>query len=165
MLKTIITQKNNKLRKVRIIQLLKYKTTDPFRNGHIEEINRAYTYKCYTSVFILCRKVVENMIIDILRIKFPENNKQNKELYFDTAQSRFKDFSIILKNFKARASDFGTDKKLVERIYDLAIPLKDKANDKAHSWFHLVRKPREIEDLDMQNLIDLITRLESSFGI
>lgn len=163
--KAVIKQRERQGRKEKILQLVKYETVDPFRKGHIDEINRAYTYKCYTSVFILCRKAVENMLVDILRKKFPENTKENKELYFDTAQRRFKDFGLILKSFRSKSTEFDTERKLVERIAELAEALKDGANDKAHSWFHLVRRKREIDDLDIQNLIDLIKKLESTVEI
>jgi hypothetical protein len=145
-----------------IIQLIKYETDDPFRKGHIDEINRAYTCRCYTSVFILCRKVIENMIIDILKKKFPPREKQNKELYFDINKRRFKDFGVILDNFYAKRNEFDLDKKIVERIVSLAKPFKKEANDKAHSWFHLVRKRKEIDDIDIQGIIDLIRKLEES---
>ena len=149
----------------KIIPIVIYETADPFRKGHIEEINRAYAYKCYTSVFILCRKVIENMLVDVLRAKFPGGTKENKELYFDTTSARYKYFSVILKNFRNKSRDFGTERKLVERIAQLADVLKEKANDKAHSWFHLVRRPKEITDLDVQNIFDLIKNLETSLRL
>lgn len=163
--RNVVKQIKTKTMRVRIIELIQYDTNDAFRRGHIDEINMAYTHKCYTSVLILCRKVVENMLIDILRKKFPENKKENKELYFDVAQRRFKDFSVILKNFRTKSHEFEMNKKLVERIADIAENLKDKANDSAHSWFHLVRKQKEIDDFDVQNLISLIKKLESSVGL
>lgn len=152
-------------RKKKLLELVKYSTSDPFRKGHIEEINKAYTHGCYTCVFVLLRKIVENMLIDILRFRFPDTTKVNKELYFDIAQKRVKDFGSIVKNFRAKSNDFGIESKLVQRIADRAKDLKDEANDKAHSWFHLVTRKSEIIDIDPQNLIDLIDRLEISIGM
>jgi len=163
--KITLKQRQSKRKPISIIEIIKYDTNDPLRRGHIDEINRAYTYSCYTSAFILCRKVIENMVIDILRKKFPESTKENKELYYDVAQKRLKDFSIILKNLRAKSNEFDLEKKLVERIAELAEGLKDKANDKTHSWFHLLRKPAELDNLDIQGLIDLIKRLEVAIGV
>ena len=151
--------------KKKLIELIKYSTNDYFRKGHLEEINKAYTYTCYTSVFIMLRKIVENMLIDILRFKFPPNTQENKELYFDINQNRFKDFSIIIANLKKKSPDFGIEKKLVERIADLSKSFKDKTNDKTHSWFHLVKNKAEIDELDPQMLIELISRLENNMGM
>jgi len=162
---TIKKKSSKPINKNKLVIFINYKTSDPLRKGHINEINRAYTYKCYTCVFILVRKIIENMLVDILRRKFPPSTKENKELYFDTNQNRFKDFSIILKNFKDKSYEFGLEKKLVERIADISKKLKDEGNDKAHSWFHLVTGKHEIEVLNPQFLIDLISSLEKNIGI
>ncbi len=157
----VIHQKQRKVRRSKIHEYVKFETADSFRKGHIDEINRAYTFKCYTSAFILCRKVVENLLIDILRERFPETTRENRELYYDTSQNRFKDFNIILKNFRNKSGEFGTNKKLVERIAELSEGLKDKANDKAHSWYHLLRRPKELDELGIQEILDMIKELET----
>ena len=141
-------------------KIINYETNDYFKKGHIEELNKAYSFGCYTSVFILARKIIENLIIDILKAKYPEKIKENKELYFDTAQKRFKDFGIILKNLKSKKSDFGSENKAVERLYDLAKVFKVKANDKTHSWYHLVKNKKEVNDLNLEMIIEIIKKLE-----
>lgn len=150
---------------VRIIELVKYDTADHFIKGHIDEMNRAYTFKCYTSVFILARKIVENLIIDILKKKFPEKGRANKELYFDTNQKRLKDFEDILKNLRGKKNDFGSENKAVERLCDLAGKLKENANNKTHSWYHLVEKKKEVDDLNLNTIFELIKKLEQVVGI
>lgn len=159
-----VKQKNRKTEK-RIKILIDYDTTDYFKKGHIDELNKAYTHGCYTAVFILTRKIVENLIIDILRAKFPEDKKENKELYFDIHQKRFKDFGIILDNLKSKKDAFGSDNKAVERLCNLARELKKDANDKTHSWFHLVKNKLEVENLNIKDIVEIIKMLEKSVGI
>lgn len=141
-------------------ELLAFETTDHFIKGHIREINRTYNNKCYTATFILARKIVENFIIDILVKKYPANSLPNKELYYDTARGRFKDFSVILDSLRNKKSDFGIHKTVVERLCAQAKSLKDNANDKTHSWFHLVEGQKEIDDLQLQSIIALIKQLQ-----
>jgi len=93
-------KKQNTKRK--IIRLIDYETENHFIKGHIDELNLAYTSACYTSVFILARKIIENLIIDILRKKYPESIRENKDLYFDTARAHLKDFEVILKNLNSK---------------------------------------------------------------
>ncbi len=147
---TIVRQINPSRNKGKIQPLVTYLTTDRFRRGHIDEINRAYHFHCYTSVFILLRKVVENMLVDILRTKFPENDLTSREMYFNTRQHRFHDFSVILSNLKKRSNDFGPENKLVEKIVDKANHLRDRGNDTVHSWYHLVTSPEEIKELEVR---------------
>jgi hypothetical protein len=124
------TRPNNKQR---IEEVIDYDTDDHFIQGHINELNKAYTYGCYTSVNILARKIIENLIIDILKMKYPESSLANKKLYFDINQKRYHDFGVILKNLERKKHEFGSENKGVERLYKLSKQFKDDANDKTHS--------------------------------
>ena len=156
-----ITNKRTK-KKEKLLELIKYETNDPFQKGHINEINRAYSYRCYTSAYILSRKVIENLILDILQKKYPSKTSlANKEVYFDIHRNRFKDFEIILKNLFDRKHDFNVNSiRPIERLYEKAKEFKDGANDMTHSWFYIVTKPKELEDLDIQSIIDLIKQIQ-----
>ncbi len=154
-----IQVKKSPKKKAAILKIIDYETADPFIRGHIDEINRAYNNHCYTCVFILGRKIVENLIIDIFTKYFPPTTQANKELYFDTSMGRPKDFGVILDNLNKQRVAFGTQKSIIERLYNRAKLLKDNANDKTHSWYHLVRTKTEVDDLDIQMSIDLIKKL------
>jgi len=162
----IIVNKKRLQKKEKIMTIVDYDTNDYFKKAHIQEINKAYTKGCYTSVNILARKIIENLIIDILRAKFPHNKKQNKELYYDTSKRRFKDFSVILKNLYNKRTTFKLDDKdIVERLYSKALKIKNYTNDVTHSWFYIVKIKKEIDDLELQTIIELIKKLEKSAGI
>jgi len=150
------------LPKKKIIEFIEYETKDRFIRAHIIETNKAYTYGCYTAAFILCRKIIENLLIDIIRKKFPQNKKKNIELYFDTSRNRTRDFSEILKNLRSNSSEFGPEKTLIERILNRSKIFKDDANYKAHSWYHLVRTKKEMDDAHIQDIIEMIMKLENS---
>ena len=160
-----VTKKFQQSKPKKISEAIKYESENPFIKGHILELNRAYTFSCFTAVFILGRKIIENLIVDILRKKFPETSKQNKELYFDIVQNRFRDFGVILENLHKKKNEFGTENKAVEKLYVLAKKFKDDSNDKVHSWYHLVKKKGEIDELELQTIIDLIVKIESHVGI
>jgi hypothetical protein len=144
------------------VQFIHYPILDTFRKAHVDEVNRAYGYECHTSAFIMCRKIIENLLIDILRLKFPPKTRKNKELYFDIQQGRFKDFSDILESLKNTKSQFEVDKKIVEKIISLSEPFKEEANDKTHSWYHIVKYKKEIDDIHVQDILDLIAKLEEN---
>lgn len=152
-----IMQKNKKNIKIKIPCIITYITPDRFKKGHIDEFNRAYYYKCFTSCFFLARKIIENLIIDVLKTKFPKE----RDLYWDSGRRRFLDFSVILDNLNKKRGDFESDSKLVERIYQKVKPFKDDANNKAHSWFHLVENKVEIDNMGIDFIISLIEKLEN----
>lgn len=128
-------------------------TADQFVKKHIDEINRAYSKKCYTCVFVLSRKVFENLIIGILRAKFPAE----PQLYLDVSKGRNHDFSVVLDNLFKHRTDFDTDKKnAIDRLNQKLKHFKDDANDKAHSLYHVVENAREVDDWNLDTIVALI---------
>jgi len=147
-------------RKEKIITIAKYPTDDKLLEAHLKEINRTYTYKCYTATFVLCRKVLENLIIKILRRRYPEDRKEHREKYFDFNRGRSLDFGVLLKNLRDSSKDFfGPERKLIERICDLASGFKETADEMTHSLFHIAMK-KEIDERNFQYILDLIQELE-----
>lgn len=154
---TVKVKQNTTKKKEEIRIVIQYDSSDYFIQGHIKEINKAYTKGCYTSVHILARKIIENLIREILTKYFPPSTRENKELYFDINQNRFKDFGIILKNLYDKRVSFDPDKKkIIERLYPLAKKFKDDANDTTHSWYFLIERKKDIDDLNLQMIIELI---------
>mgnify|MGYP000680997968 CR=1 FL=1 len=156
-IKTIIS-KSSKPKKIQIIEIARYNTDNKFLKRHIEEINKAYTFGCYTACFILMRKVLENLMVEILRKKYPENKREHREKYFDFNRGRNHDFNVLLKKLRENSKEFGGEKRLVERICELASIFKEKANEMTHSLYHTATK-REIEESNFQDILDLIREL------
>lgn len=158
---TVVPIKNRPgVRKKYIQEIATYNTKNALLLRHLEEINKTYTIGCCTATFVLCRKVIENLLIHhIIKKKYPGRSKQDKELYYDINRGRYNDFELILKNLRKKAKDFSEDKKLVERICQLAGEFKDTANDMTHSLYHIASK-KELDDRKFQYILDLIQELE-----
>jgi hypothetical protein len=140
----------------RLKEIIRFDTADHFLKKHIAEINRAYTKHCYTCVFVLTRKVLENLIIGILKAKYPID----RQLYFDIPRARNQDFSVVLDNLFKKRNDFDYDRKeAIERLHQKLKPFKNDANDKVHSLYHIVEAPKEIDDWNLDTITALITRI------
>lgn len=144
-----------------------YDSKEYFIKGHVKELNNAYNNNCFTSAYILIRKIIENLLIDILRKKFPESmNSKNKELYYNITQKRNHDFSIIIDNLYKKRNEFGTEgDAIIQRINGLVKNLKKKTNDRVHSWFYLVENKTEFEEINVHQIVELIIKLEKIVGI
>lgn len=157
--KTVVVVRKAAQPKVKVILTLT--TTDPFVLRHVEEINKAYNAQCYTATYILCRKVMENVVVDILRAKFPSE----RALFEDTASHRYLDFSVVLDNLFKKRTSFGAQAfKAIERFKQRATPFKNDANDKAHSLFHIATK-KEIDDANVQEIFHLLRTIAGEAGI
>ncbi len=153
----ILVKKKKLDSKRKIINFFKYNSDDRFIKGHIDEVNRAYTFGCFTCVFVLSRKIIENLIIDILAKKFPEK----RELYWDSSRNRYLDFSIVIDNLHRNKSSFSPKEvEVIGRLNQLVKPFKKDGNDKTHSWYHLARK-KEIDEIGIEDILSLIKILEN----
>lgn len=143
--------------------ILVFPSLDRFIERHIAEINGTYHANCCTATFILCRKVMENLIVQILKKKFPA--AKDRALYEDATSRRSLDFSVVLDNFyKSRTKFSVSGASAIERIKQKATPFKNDANDKAHSLFHIASR-KEIEDANVQEIFDLITVVMKEVGL
>jgi len=143
--------------------ILVFPSADKFIERHIVEINGTYHANCCTATFILCRKVMENLIVQILKKKFP--SVKDRSLYEDPVNRRSLDFSVVLDNlYKSRTKFSISTASAIERIKQRATPFKNDANDKAHSLFHIASKP-EIEAANVQEIFDLITVVMKEVGL
>lgn len=155
----------NKRKKEQYVEFFKYPTTDVFQKKHIDEINITYNTKCYVATFLLCRKVIQNLIVDLLTAQFPPNKaKENKELYYDLGRKRFLDFSVILKNLYDKRHSFAvTAVSPIQVLVGKARKFTRDANDQTHSWFYAAKK-KDLDDADIDQILSLIQKVADSMA-
>lgn len=115
-------------------------TTDDFYDELIENINQCYQIGVYDGTFVLTRKLLENLVIELLRKEYP---KSYLKMYYIPEQHRFRNFNDLLEVFEYRLKDYqsysdGLDNELISDIDRF----RDSANSDAHS---IVRKPDKDE--------------------
>jgi hypothetical protein len=148
----------------KIIEFAKYDTKDEWLKAHIGEINKTYTFQCYTATFILCRKVLENLIaIHILERKFPGSTDEHRQKYFDFSRKRMHDFNRLLSNLRKSSNDFVPKNDIVNRICDSAEGFKEDANEMTHSLYHVATK-KELDEKNFQQMLNLVAELEKSLS-
>lgn len=131
---------------------------DVFYNKLRDEINDAYKMGLFTSVMLLSRKLFENLLIEILRIKYPPNQSGNLEIYFIKNEQRFQNFTFLLKNIEDKKSDFTPDEHLISEIISLIKPFRKGANLNAHSII-IVSDEKDILEYDISKISALLLKL------
>ena len=117
-------------------------TTDDFYDDLIENINQCYRIGVYDGTFVLTRKLLENLVLDLLRKEYPKSYLQ---MYYIPNERRFRNFSTLLDVFEYRLKDYqsysdGLNSDLIADIRRF----KNTANSDAHS---VVRNPDK-DDID-----------------
>lgn len=136
--------------------LLDYAFGDYFYDNLKNEINLTWKLGLFNSSIILSRKLIENLVIDVLRKKYPtKDDKKNIEIYYIPSQRRFKDFSILLGILNDKKNDFSPDIPIVVKFLEKVKIFKETANSLAHS---MIENPTETQILDFK-IIEMVTLL------
>jgi hypothetical protein len=126
---------------------------DPFYRDLIELINKCYSYGIYPAVLVFSRKLLENLLIDILRRKY---GMENIDLFFDRHHCRFRNFNELLRNFKIKVKeDKEYFKAIVPDIEDIIGKIdefREKANATAHRLEDSIHIQKEWLDRNRENL-------------
>lgn len=102
-----------------------------FYPGLVEDINRCYSLGIYDATLVLTRKLLENLLIDVLRDKFGTDRIQ---IYYRSNNGRFQNFSTLIENFEDNLIDFehlsgGLDSDFIDELN----AFRQYANAEAHS--------------------------------
>lgn len=97
----------------------------------VENINQCYSIGVYDATLVLTRKLLENLLIDILRERY---GKQEIDLFYLPENRRFRKFSELIDNFEDNLDDFhhlsgGLDSDFINELN----AFRQSANAEAHS--------------------------------
>lgn len=131
---------------------------DDFYMDLVENINKCYRIGVYDGTFVLTRKFLENLMIDILR---KDSDRSEIEAYYIQNQRRFRNFSTLLEEFEERLNVFqpisgGVDTDLLSEI----ARFKSSADAQAHSIEDDLTK-EEVENLsnDAEHAAKVLVRV------
>jgi hypothetical protein len=127
----VSTYKENVARDTDFITAGAELTENEFYTDLISEINRCYKIKADEATLILYRKLLENLLIDIIRSHY---GIDEIELYFDTDKGRHRYFSELIDNLRERAGEFHKySTALDDNFIDLIEDFKYRGDASAHS--------------------------------
>jgi hypothetical protein len=102
--------------------------TDTYKDL-VYEINLCFTNQAYSATIVLVRKLVENLLVDLLR---EEYKMTNLDLFYLKSQKRFRNLSELIANLRNNISDFGPY-GLGRKHLTMFEKLREEGNSKAHS--------------------------------
>ena len=142
--------KTNKNRKELLDFSGHYPTGLTFYGKLEEELNICYLSSLPNATMILSRKMIENLVYEILYLKYP----RAIELRYDIKKSRALDFSVLVDNIDVRKSDFVNEQQdSCLKLLELVKPFRTAANGKAH---HIMDYIQTLDDLDKQKIPEIV---------
>lgn len=135
------------------------KYPDPFSKKLEEEINEAYKYGLPNASLILSRKMVENLVYNILQAKFGE---KRPEMWWDREKKRPMYLGRLLHNLAVTRDEFKYDQPhLISRFLELVNPFLREAGKKAHYIIEYLDSVEELEKLKIPEMIQLLLTVRS----
>ena len=124
-----------------------------------DEINKCYQHNHPNAVFFLCRKMVENLVFNILEKKF----KSRVDLWYDNKNKIRHKFSVLVKNLYNERDKFKPNvKTYIEKFNDEVGLFKKEANIKAHYIFEYLSDRKELEKFKINDLVQLLIKIYSN---
>lgn len=108
--------------------------------------------------------MIENLVIDNLRLKYPANISGNLDIYYwqdpkGLKPGRLQDFSVLLMKLEEKKDEFLLDKDLVETFLSLVKPFRSKSNAKTHSIIMIADKD-ELRKSEIDQMVGLLLKLK-----
>lgn len=131
----------------------------------IGDINNAYRKGLFDCVYILVRKLLENLIIDCLRKYY---TMQNINKFYNRDKERFHLFSRLRKNFNEMINDQefkGSVGNIPQVVIDYLEGFRETGNASAHSFFsvnhhHLIEDNRDRLIIIIKQLVRIYNNID-----
>jgi hypothetical protein len=136
------------------------KYPENFYNQLQDEINVCYDHNHPNAAFFLCRKMVENLVFNILEKKFPSQIN----LWYDQKYKIRHKFSILIKNLYDERSNFGKPnvKTYIEKFNTEVGLFRKEANTKAHNVFEYLGDKKELNKFKIKDLVQLLVKIHDN---
>lgn len=109
------------------------------------EIEQCYQANAHTAVVVLSRKLLENLLIELLRIRYGLETSTERELFYDADRKRFQSFAILIENLENNLGDF---RPFSERIDENTVKKLDNIRETGNAGAHSIEVDVEPDKLD-----------------
>lgn len=117
-----------------------------------EEINHCYIMSLLNATLMLSRKLIENLMYNILEEKFPKE----MGLRYDVHRGRALDFSVLVENIESRAPHFNREQQeIIGRLLVLVKQFRRDANATTHKVIDYIEDPDDIDRLKITEIVQL----------
>lgn len=132
----------------------------------INDINKCFRIGVDDATFVLTRKLIENLAIDLLRRKYGDT-KEGKELFFNLEKRQFRKFSDIIENLKEKVEEYEHfSNRFDEELVDDMDEFRESANSDAHS-VEIDRTDEEMREYSQMatNTVDVMLYIREELKI
>ena len=120
------------------------------------EINHAFGTSLPNATLMLSRKLVENLLYNLLERMFPSR----AQLWWDTKHNRANDFGVLVDGLKDMKTRFSPDEQeLIDKLLPHIKQFRREANSKAHKVIDYLDSLDDLTTLKVEEIVELEIKL------
>lgn len=122
-----------------------------------DEINICFEHNHPNAAFFLCRKMIENLVFNILEKKF----SKRVDLWYDNKSKLRHKFSVLVRNLYNERANFGKPniKTYIEKFNNEVGLFRKEANTKAHYVFEYLADKKDLTKFKIKDLVQLLIKI------
>ncbi|TQD26147.1 hypothetical protein [Methanolobus vulcani] len=131
---------------------------DDHYNSIRTEINTCFKQGFYMASLELSKRLIQNLLVDLIRSNFPLAGEGHRSLYYDYLKEDFRNTDELLKELSEKKHDFNVNPDAIDYLIELIGPMEPKKKPESHS-FGVIPKRKDIQNLRIEEAMELIIQL------
>jgi hypothetical protein len=125
----------------------------------VQEINDCYQSNYPNATFFLSRKLIENLIVNILEKRYPNNIG----MYYEPATASHHKLSLLIKNLHSKVKDFTPNiQPQISKFCTEIGKFRKEANATAHNLIDYLEDKAELKQFKIKNLVQFLLNIYNS---
>lgn len=116
-------------------KLLDLDFEDEHYNAIRTEINTNFKRGFTISAFLLSRELVRNLMLDLIRIRFPPSSGENINLYYDPQNNTHRELRVLVGLIRQKKDAFDLNPEALDHLADMIEIMEPKTKPSSHSFF------------------------------
>lgn len=121
----------------------------------VTEANECELRNCPNAAFWLSRKIIENLVYDILAKKF----KNQVDLWYDTGKNRNHSLSMLIENLYNKKDEFGPNKRIIEQFKSDVGKFKKDVDSAVHKNFFYLNDKKDLKQYQVSKIIEMLLQI------
>ncbi|WP_340818676.1 hypothetical protein [Methanolobus sp. WCC4] len=119
------------------------------------EINSTFKRGSLFAAFVLSRELIRNLLLDMIRLRFPPSLPEYLYLYYDMQNNCHKEIRALIGVIDEKKDDFDLNPDALEHLIEMIDVFEPKTRPSSHS-FLTVPTREHLEEYKIEEIVDLL---------
>ncbi len=136
-------------------KLLNTDFTDEHYNRIKAEINSTYKNGFLLASILLSKELIRNLLIDMIRKRFPPTSDEHIDLFFDFNIQAFKSTEELIEVVKVNKNRFDLNPEAIEHLVKSIQAMEPKLKPDSHT-FRSISTQKDIIEMEIKEIVNLL---------